>query len=149
MTAALSDSPIRLAITSTPAHLPVVRAALERVAELMGFDQQARGQMVLAVDEALTNVIRHAYHGEPGRPIEIAFLAGGGPERVALRVEIRDWGERAAPEEIRPRDLADIRPGGLGVHIMLRCMDSVQYAAAPGGGTCLTMTKLLKARSDQ
>ena len=38
-------------------------------------------------------------------------------------------------------DLADIRPGGLGVHIMTECMDSVEFAPADGGGTLLTMTK--------
>ena len=134
--------PVRLTIASTPAHLPVVRAALERLCELMGFDEETRGGIVLSVDEALTNVIRHAYQGAPDKRIDVTFrpVGGGG---AALEVELRDWGTPVPPEQIRPRDLADVRPGGPGVHIMKNCMDEVSYAPAPEGGTLLKMIKRL------
>ena len=132
-------SPIRVSIGSSPAHLPVVRAAVERLCELMGFEEPTRGQIVLSVDEALTNVIKHAYRGAPDKPIEITLQRVAG----ALQIEMRDWGERADPSEIRSRDLRDVRPGGLGVHIMQNCMDEVEYIPAPAGGTVLKMVKKL------
>ncbi len=142
------DGAIKLHIASTPAHLPVVRAALERLCELLGLDANACGEIVLAVDEALTNVIRHAYGGREDRPIEVALSRqGGSGPGAALRIELRDWGERVDPSRIRSRDLDDVRPGGLGVHIMNSCMDTVEYLPAPEGGTRLIMTRMLHARS--
>ena len=139
-----ADAPIQLSIASVPCHLPVVRAALERLCEMLGFDEDTRGQIVLAVDEALTNVIRHAYHGQEGRPIAVTLSRLRPPANgTALEIQIRDWGQPVDPTRIRSRDLDDIRPGGLGVHLMSQCMDSVQYAPAEGGGTRLTMTKML------
>jgi len=140
----LPDLPVRLSIASDPAHLPGVRSAVESFCAMMGFDEATRGQIVLAVDESLTNIIRHAYHGAADKPIEItlrraADAAGG----RLLRIELRDWGERVAPEQIRSRDLREVRPGGLGVHIMNECMDEVRYDPAPEGGTRLTMVKKL------
>jgi anti-sigma regulatory factor (Ser/Thr protein kinase) len=143
------DLPLRLLIASTPAHLPVVRAALERLCELMGFDEPTRDGIVLAVDEALTNVIRHAYGLAGDQPIEVTLRRVSGPGGdVLLEIDLRDWGEPAEPGRIRSRDLEDVRPGGLGVHIMQNYMDEIDYAPAPGGGTRLKMIKKLPARSD-
>lgn len=136
------DSPIKLSIASTPAHLPVVRAAVKSVCKLMGFDEIARSDIVLAVDEALANVIKHAYQGANDKPIEITLRSVGG-DKTALQIELRDWGRQVAPAAIKSRDLDDVRPGGLGVHIMSRCMDEVKYVHAPGGGTLLTLVKIL------
>lgn len=101
----------------------------------------------LSLDEALANVIKHAYKGQAGKPIEIEMgLCDGTHGRLCIR--IRDWGAWTDPSQIRSRDLADVRPGGLGVHIMHQCMDSVEYKQADGGGTMLTMVKNLQHRPE-
>jgi anti-sigma regulatory factor (Ser/Thr protein kinase) len=138
MSAAGSDHQ-RLEIRSDPSALGAVRERIEAFALAHGLDEEAAGRMVLAVDEALTNVIRHAYHGATDQPIEID-LAREGDELV---VTVRDHGRVVHPEAIRSRDLDDIRPGGLGVHIMNECMTQVEFAPADGGGTVLTMRKRL------
>lgn len=136
--------PIRMTIFSQPAHLPVVRAALEKMCELVGFGEKCTGKIVLSVDEALTNIIRHAYESQPDKPIEVEMSplenAGQG-----LRICLRDYGRQVSLETIRGRDLADVRPGGLGVHIMSQCMDRVEYAHVEGG-TLLTMVKKLSSQ---
>ena len=136
-----------MSIVSVPAHLPVVRAAVERLCELMGFADEDRGGIVLAVDEALTNVIKHAYHGDDDKPIEIVLRPTESAGQAALSIEVRDWGDVAEPAQIKSRDLEDIRPGGLGVHIMSSCMDEVTYTPAPDAGTVLTMLKTLTQRN--
>ncbi|HUU21193.1 MAG TPA: ATP-binding protein [Phycisphaerae bacterium] len=137
-------NPISLSISSTPAHLPIVRATVERLTHLLGFEEEVGHKITLAVDEALSNVIKHAYHGREDQPIEITFRrvreAGGGE---ALGIELRDWGTPVARSAIRSRDLDDVRPGGLGVHIITSIMDEVKYVPSPGGGTRLRMTKAL------
>lgn len=135
------DHPVRIVISSTPAHLPVVRGAVERAAELLGFGPECAAKIMLSTDEALTNIIRHAYDEQHDRPIEIELSALSEAEARGIRICLRDYGRRADPEKIRSRDLADIRPGGLGVHIMSECMDDLEYRPAEGGGTVLTMTK--------
>ena len=141
------QSPVRMSIVSVPAHLPVVRSAVERLCELMGFAEQDRGGIVLSVDEALTNVIKHAYHGDDDKPIEIVLRPTESAGQAALSIEVRDWGDVAEPAQIKSRDLEDVRPGGLGVHIMSSCMDEVTYTPAPDAGTVLTMLKKLTQRN--
>ncbi len=138
-----ADSPIKLRISSSPTHLPVVRAAVSKVCEISGLDEEACGNIMLCVDEALTNIIRHAYDGAPDRPIEIELCTLGPADSPCLRIRLRDYGKHVDPSKIKSRDLSDVRPGGLGVHIITECMDSVEFAPGEGGGTVLTMTKTL------
>ena len=142
MSGVLTDKPVRIGISSTPDHLCVVRAAIERVCLDMGFGEQRVTEVILSVDEALSNVIRHAYGGDPGQPIEIELsaLPSGG---AGLQVRICDRGRTVESHRIKSRDLDDVRPGGLGVHIMNECMDHVEYQHAEEGGTVLTMVKRL------
>lgn len=137
-------APIRIHIESDPAHLPVVRGAVEHMCQLIGFDASAATEAVSAVDEALANIIAHAYQGQGGHSIEIELAcladdAGG----CGLEVILTDRGRVVAAESIHGRDLADVRPGGLGTHIMECCVDAVEYTHPPEGGTRLRMLKYL------
>lgn len=135
-------NPISLSISSSPAHLSVVRATVERLAHLLGFEEEAGHKIALAVDEALSNVIKHAYHGQEDQPIEITFRCGHEESgKRVLEIELRDWGTPVPRSQIRSRDIDDVRPGGLGVHIITSIMDEVKYISSPGGGTRLKMTK--------
>ncbi len=136
--------PIRLCICSFPGYLPVVRATIEKVCEQLGFDADAAGSVVLSVDEALTNIIKHAYHGAADEPIEIEITPLSIPLPGGMQICIRDYGKCVEPAKIKSRDLEDVRPGGLGVHIMNECMDSVEFAHPEDGGTLLTMVKLTR-----
>jgi len=144
MSAPATVQTIRLSICSTPRHLRVVRAAVDALCEILGFDEPSRTQVVLSVDEAITNVIRHAYHGAEDQPIEVELAALDASPGPGLRIRIRDHGRRVDPGQIQSRDLDDIRPGGLGVHIIRESMDHVEYEPAEGGGTVLTMVKRLR-----
>ena len=74
MTDVRSDS-LRCTLPSHPKYLPLVRALAEEAAGLAGFDPDERQRIVLAVTEAVTNVIRHAYGGDTARRIDLR-LAG-------------------------------------------------------------------------
>ena len=136
--------PLEFEIRSSPAHLPIVRAALEKMCEMLGFDADAAGGVVLSVDEALTNIIKHAYGGNHDQAIRVVLTPEGEPEPDSLRISLTDFGRQTDPEKIKSRSLDDVRPGGLGVHIMNECMDSVEFALRPEGGTRLTMTKQIR-----
>ncbi len=142
------DQMVEMRILSTACHLPVVRAAMEKICDMSGFDPDTAGRVVLSVDEALANIIRHAYDNAEDQPIEISIqVTGSSPQRV-LRIRLRDYGKDVDPSQIRSRDLEDVRPGGLGVHIIQECMDSMEYSPAEGGGTVLTLTKAVAGCDD-
>lgn len=135
--------PIELHFCSSPAHLPVIRAAVERMCDLIGMDDDATGGVVLSVDEAMTNIIKHAYKDNSSQPIEVVMTPIGEPDPSALEIRLSDRGQYVDPSEIKSRDLDDVRPGGLGVHIIAKCMDEVTYSPRDDGGTVLTMVKNL------
>ncbi len=138
--------PIAISIASTAAHLPVVRAAATEIAQLVGLSDRSTHEVVLALDEALANVIEHAYEGRQDQPISVTFTALCECGRqLGLSIVIEDRGSPVDPQRLRGRDLADVRPGGLGTHIMSACMNRIEYAAREGGGTRLTLIKYLPA----
>ncbi len=84
-------------------------------------------QVTLAVDEACTNVVKHAYRGRPGQTLEV----GVSVDADRFTISIRDTGTAFEPLEYHQPDLrqavAARRRGGLGVHLMRRLMDRVEY----------------------
>lgn len=138
--------PVRLSVLSTPAHLSVVRAAVEAMCRVIGFDEERTTHVLLSVGEAMTNIIRHAYGGADDEPIEVELTPLKGAAGPGLRVRLRDRGQKAPPVKLVAPPPAELRPGGFGVRIMKDCMDSVNYRRAEGGGTVLTMIKRLRGR---
>lgn len=145
---------IRLQLLSNPLFLSGAREMVYQFASRCGFTDEACGQMALAVDEALCNVIRHGYGKAADRPIWISLYFHGGvatPETQhdnptqALEIRIEDEAKQVDPSQIKSRDLEEIRPGGLGVHIITEVMDEVRWEKradrGAGVGMRLTMVK--------
>lgn len=130
---------VRLGISSDPVFLRIVRAAMEEIADLAGFSRKEGAKIILAVDEACSNVIRHAYHNQPGKPIYITCRI----TPIKLEIIMVDLGEPANIESIKPRPLDELRPGGLGVHIIRTVMDEVHYENLARIGNRLIMAKFL------
>ena len=135
---------LKLSLLSDPRLLCAVRAAMGEVAGIFGFRDAEVRSIVLAVDEALANVIRHAYKGALDRPIHISFYRvpararGGGKD--ALKIQIVDQGVPLEPGRLVGRALDDIKPGGLGLHFIREIMDSVTFRHV-GGRNYLRLIK--------
>ncbi len=136
---------IELCIVSKPVYLCVVRAAISTALERFGLDEADCGKVMLAVDEAVTNVIRHGYDNAEDRPIWVRFKPDGVNGKAGFVIVVEDLGKQVEPELIRGRDLEDVRPGGLGVHIIKQIMDEVEYTKREGGGMRLYMAKAFDA----
>ena len=133
----------KMRISGDPADMGAVRSQVIDFSNAIGFNAADAAHIALAVDESLANVIKHSYGGTCGEPIDIALSDGGQSGRAGIRITVRDYGKKVDPSVIRGRELEDVRPGGLGVHIMRSVMDSVDYREADGAGMILTMTKLV------
>ena len=120
---------LKLAVPSDPQILCVVRSAVERFSALAGFSEEDCRSITLALDETMTNIIRHAYENRHDQTIELN--CHGNEERVEF--VLLDHGRSVPPEKIRGRPLEEVRPGGLGTHIIAQVMDHVSYEPLPGG----------------
>jgi len=127
---------LRLQLKSNPEALSLVRAAVERAAELLHFGEVESRAIVRSVDEGLANVIRHAYGGKGGRPIEVACYTVPDPKKGraagGIEVILRDSGTPIDPAKLKGRPLDDLRPGGLGLHFMKESMDKVEFSRQKG-----------------
>jgi anti-sigma regulatory factor (Ser/Thr protein kinase) len=95
----------------------------------------------LCVNEALANVIRHAYRGQAGRPIEIEAQFDA-VEGGRMRIRLRDWGSGGDPSHrLAQLDEYDpLTPGGLGLLCIGRLMHEVHYRPQDDG-MVLTMVR--------
>ena len=114
-------------ISSSTHHLEEVRRFVETYAREARLSEKDVGQLQMAVDEACANVIEHAYGGEAGHEIDVAVIVE--PARFVVR--IRDEGAPFKAEAYAAPDVQQLvqrrRGGGLGVHLMHRLMDRVEY----------------------
>lgn len=130
---------IHLQILSRPELLAPVRALVNAMAAHEGLDDLAACHLVLAMDEALTNVIRHGYDGEPNGRIWITISALR--EGPGIRVVIEDRARTVDPDTLQSRDLEDIRPGGLGMHLMRTLVDRFEHLPRAEGGMRVVLEK--------
>ena len=125
--------PIKLSVPSDPKYLGLIRKALQELLDSHDVPADTARRLILCVDEACANVIKHSYEGPCDEPIEATFSF----EEDDFKVQIRDYGKQC--------DTSQIKPGGLGTHFMNEIMDEVSYCTNRAKGTLLTMIKKLKA----
>ena len=125
-----------MVLPSETVFLSVVREVTKKMAETAGFDAATADGVALAVDEAATNVLEHAYRGAPDRQVELRFEDRG----ECLRVDVVDNGATVDPKAVPRVDLSryvsERRKGGLGVHLMGKIMDSVTFGRGGRGNVC-------------
>lgn len=132
---------LRIRAPAKADRLKMIRMGTEQAAGYCGRDDAWTLDLVMAVDEACQNVIRHAYSGwdEPG-DIVVDFIR----EDDTLVVHLMDFAEPVDQDKIKSRDLDDVRPGGLGVHLIKSVTDEAIFVEPPPGvGNLFKLTKRL------
>jgi serine/threonine-protein kinase RsbW len=123
---------LMMALYSNPKWLSIVRAAVERLTETLGFKAEHCRSITRAVDEALTNILRHSYNNRRDQPIAVYFRTAqrGREEEVqhGLEIILCDRGPASDVTKWRGRPLDEIRPGGLGLHLIQDAMDIVEFS---------------------
>ncbi|MBF0188711.1 MAG: ATP-binding protein [Magnetococcales bacterium] len=112
-------------------RLRMLRTLVKEACTILKCSETCTEDLVLAVDEACQNVIRHAY-GQKGQSDSGQKPAGEMVLTIVHRTgsivfQLRDFGPTVDPETIKPRDLDDLRPGGLGCHFIHTIMEDVAF----------------------
>ncbi|MBS1560512.1 MAG: ATP-binding protein [Bacteroidetes bacterium] len=114
-------------VPATTDHLHEIREFLRERIRAAGFSEFEENGIVLAVDEACSNLIRHAYHNDPTQSVEVSLAI----ESDAVTVRICDTATPFDPSSAEvpdmPTYLQERRNGGLGILIMRRVMDMIDY----------------------
>jgi serine/threonine-protein kinase RsbW len=140
------DANIQLTIDSRLDNTALAGLAVRGIAQGFGLDEAEAYLLELAVVEAVSNVIRHAYGGRSGNPVDISVTVT--PQGMIM--DIRDRGVALDPgvldrakEFQEPEGISDLPEGGMGLSIIKQVMDKVTYASRDGINT-LSMAKALK-----
>lgn len=132
-----------LKIDSRTDQLVTVREFISRAAYAFGFNDEDVSKIALAVDEACTNVIKHAYHYNSNKKITITVQGRDGD----FEVIIADTGRKFDPSKIQLPNmkeyLSTYKRGGLGVYLMKSLMDRVEYDIEPGKRNRVRLVKHL------
>lgn len=131
---------LRLELTSDAMLLGSVRGLVKGYLSCQGFDRERSQEVVLAVDEACANAIRHSYGGRNDGLVTLTLLSD--KEWAEMRVE--DQGEPVALEKVarktlEPPTIESAKPGGLGVQLMYAVFDDVQFCPGDCVGNCVIM----------
>jgi serine/threonine-protein kinase RsbW len=113
----------QMRLASDPRLLSVVRSTVSELAAALGFEDSQCMKITLAVDEALSNLIRHAYKNECNHEIELNCQA----QADCLEFTFIDRGEPADPARICAQPLDEVALGGRGTHLIRQIMDEVSY----------------------
>ena len=128
---------IRIEIRSDPRLLKAVRGLVRGYMAHHGFDTARVDEIVIAVDEACANALRHSYQGRTDGVLKLALCSN--PRSV--RVTLQDEGIPAQLPRKRAKktDEEVLKPGGKGLEIMRAVFDEVKFQVGKEHGNCVTM----------
>ena len=129
---------VRLTIPARPEYIALARLALTGLIRLRPVSEEVLGDLKLALTEACTNSVRHAYDGGEGL-VEIVYELR--PDR--LIVEVSDSGDGFGVEKDASGRPGDLTEGGLGITIIRALADELELSERAGGGSRLRFEKQL------
>lgn len=126
-------------------NLEMVRDFVHRLAIKAGFVEESADQISLAVDEACTNVIKHAHKFNARRMIDLSVIY----DMKHIEIVITDKGKGFDPKKLEKPNLSkyihESKMGGLGIHLMKTLMDEVNYTFNPGIKNQVSMVKYINS----
>lgn len=128
-------------IPSNPKYLQLLRKLTKYSAEMIGFDEIDSEKISLAIDEACTNIIKHSYDNDFNQKMIINIYL----YEQKLEIHLKDFGKELDLSEIKVRGARSLKPGGLGISLIVGIMDIVEYDKSSENYNVVKLTKFLKS----
>ena len=139
MAHALDTCTVTLTIPARPEYITLSRLALTGLARVRPLAEETLADLKLAITEACSNSVRHAYPDGNGM-VEISFELS----ESSLAVEVADTGDGFEPaDHTAPPVDEELTEGGLGIAIIRSIADELEIGARDGGGSRLRFVKAL------
>ena len=143
MTKVVKNIRKRLSVNSTTDNLARIRKFIKTHSQKVGFDEDTANKIVLASDEACTNIIKHAYKYSTKGKININLSFSKNKLRIAITDEGSQFNSKSIPEPDLKKYYKEKRVGGLGMFLMKRLMDEVIYSEPNSKRNKVTLIKHL------
>jgi anti-sigma regulatory factor (Ser/Thr protein kinase) len=130
----------RFELTSSQAELPSLAEGIEAFALTHGLAPRVALELQVVLDELIVNITQHGYQGETGRPIVVDLKLDPGMVTIRIEDEARPFDPLLLPQPDFSPQPEDRKSGGLGVYLVRKLMDEVEYERV-GERNCLTLRK--------
>jgi len=134
----------KLTVKSKTENLSAIRDFVSSYVAEAGIAQDVIENIILAVDEACTNIIKHAYHSVPDGEIIIKLKTTGSKLIVSITDFVNSLKKEKIPEPDLQKYYRQRRVGGLGMYLMKTLMDDVKYNSVPGKFNEFLLSKNIK-----
>ncbi|UCH89591.1 MAG: ATP-binding protein [Thermoplasmata archaeon] len=139
----MEDQKLHLEVASKLENLPEVRDFIADAMKSLGFGSEKEiFEVQVAVDEACTNIMKHAYPGTAG-PIIIDCSGSGNEFKIIIRDKGKSFDPKSVPEPDTKAPLEKRKIGGLGIFLMKAYIDKLDYTFDADAGNELTMIKYI------
>ncbi len=133
---------LKTTIKANTEYLTLINKLTVDICNLLGFNEEDAKNISLAVDEAVTNTIKHAYKMDSEKEIDIEYFT----KKDELTIEISHTGIPISPDKLIFPDMKEYlekyKKGGLGIMLMIKFMDSVEYGSENGKHFCKLTKKI-------
>ncbi|MFV1984180.1 MAG: ATP-binding protein [Thiohalomonadales bacterium] len=121
-----------------------IREYIREKCELNNVNNTITENIILAVNEACMNIIQHGYNNDPNYEFSVLVAHSKNGNTREIIIQLIDHAKKINPSKIKSRELDDIKPGGIGVHIIHQLMDSVSYLEDKNfSGNILELRKII------
>ena len=131
----------------SPTWFQTIRRLVSTASIHCGFSDRDAGQISMAVDEAMANVHKHGYQFDNSGRVTLQVITHIEPT-ARIDIQLDDETQDIELDSIRSRDLTDVRPGGLGVHLIQTIMDESNWSIRESGGMRLLLSKTNALKSE-
>lgn len=129
-----------LSVKASLENLQVIRQYIDQVGALLGVNEKALGDLRLAVDEAVTNVILHGYGDLDGK-VELHMEGDGDTVIIRIRDQAKTFDSSHVNEPQLDTALKDRPFGGMGIFLIKKMTDEAEFLPLPGGGNEIRLVK--------
>ncbi len=132
----------KITIKANTEYLTLINKITVDICNMAGFDSENSKNISLAVDEAVTNTIKHAYKMDKSKDIDIEYIVS----ENKISIKIFHTGIPLSPDNLIFPDMKEYleqyKKGGLGIMLMIKFMDSVEYGTENGKHFCKLTKKI-------
>lgn len=132
-----------LVVKSTTDNLALIRDFTKSAARKCGFTEETVDKIALAVDEACTNVIKHAYQYSPEGDIIVNINVNHNKMAVSITDHGTNFDPSLVPEPDVKKYYRQHKIGGLGIYLMRKLMDEVNFSSVQGTKNQVVLIKYL------